>query len=288
MARRLRETARTAGSGSSRRGDRPTTSCFGPAARSPQELTFRIRARSPSATRRNLWLRSVEEAGLEHSTVLHYQQHVREHIRPFIGGLKLTAVTTPRVYAFVDELREGGRSAEMRRRAVQSLGRVLKFAKGRGLVGTNPVADVTLASSRRGKPRPEIPTRDELRAIVAAAEGRWRPLILTALFTGLRASELRGLSWSDVDLSRRILTVSQRADAGAGSARRRAHRAAETSRSRPSSSPLCANGGSPALAAVSISSFRAELARSSNVRHRRWRLGPDAGCSRSHRVQRRP
>jgi integrase len=37
-------------------------------------------------------------------------------------------------------------------------------------------------------------------------------VLLTAIFTGLRASELRGLRWSDVDLQRRELRVAQRAD----------------------------------------------------------------------------
>lgn len=159
------------------------------------------------------WLRAAEESGLEWSTVLHYRQHVDQHIRPFIGGLKLTTVTTPRLYSYVDELKAAGRSTEMIRRAVQSLGRVFKHAKGRGLVGSNPVADVKLRASKRGNTRPGIPTKDELRAIVNAAEGRWRPLIITALFTGLRASEIRGLRWSDLDLTRKVLTVSQRADA---------------------------------------------------------------------------
>ena len=44
----------------------------------------------------------------------------------------------------------------------------------------------------------DIPAPDEMRAIVAALPtieraARWRPLLLTAIFTGLRASELRGL-----------------------------------------------------------------------------------------------
>ena len=45
-----------------------------------------------------------------------------------------------------------------------------------------------------------------------AAKGRWRPILLTAIFTGLRASELRGLRWEDVDLEKRELHVRQRAD----------------------------------------------------------------------------
>src|SRR3954463_5733976 len=37
-------------------------------------------------------------------------------------------------------------------------------------------------------------------------------LLLTAIFTGLRASEPRGLAWSDVDLDKRVIHVRQRAD----------------------------------------------------------------------------
>ena len=48
--------------------------------------------------------------------------------------------------------------------------------------------------------------------MLAAATGRWRPLLLTAIFTGLRASELRGLRWRDVNLDAAELTVHQRAD----------------------------------------------------------------------------
>ncbi len=58
----------------------------------------------------------------------------------------------------------------------------------------------------------DIPTREEIKAIVEAAKGRWRPILLTAIFTGLRASELRGLRWADVDIEKRELHVRQRAD----------------------------------------------------------------------------
>jgi integrase len=58
----------------------------------------------------------------------------------------------------------------------------------------------------------DIPTPAEIRAIVGKLDGRYRALLLTAIFTGLRASELRGLRWDDVDLKRGELHVRQRAD----------------------------------------------------------------------------
>src|SRR6202035_2289680 len=58
----------------------------------------------------------------------------------------------------------------------------------------------------------DIPTREEIRAIVGGLSGQWRPFLLTAIFTGLRASELRGLRWPNVDLAKRELHVRERAD----------------------------------------------------------------------------
>jgi integrase len=40
----------------------------------------------------------------------------------------------------------------------------------------------------------------------------WRALLVTAIFTGMRASELRGLLWSDVDLKAGVIHVRRRAD----------------------------------------------------------------------------
>jgi integrase len=40
----------------------------------------------------------------------------------------------------------------------------------------------------------------------------WRPMLVTAIFTGLRCSELRGLCWGAVDLDQGLIEVRQRAD----------------------------------------------------------------------------
>jgi len=58
----------------------------------------------------------------------------------------------------------------------------------------------------------DFPTRSELNTLIDKAEGRWRPFVITAIFTGLRMSELRGLPWRDVDLDQGVIHVRQRAD----------------------------------------------------------------------------
>lgn len=167
-----------------------------------------------------LWIASGETAGLERSTLAQYRQHLDLHIGPFIGDMLLSKLSVPAVRAFEDQLREGDRSPAMVRKVRTSLGSLLADAMERGLVARNVVRErrrtrhksVERRQKGRLKVGVDIPAPAEIRALVGALEGRWRPLILTAIFAGLRASELRGLRWSDVNLGRREIRVHQRAD----------------------------------------------------------------------------
>ena len=60
---------------------------------------------------------------------------------------------------------------------------------------------------------PLFPTKEELKLLIDRAPDRWWPYIVIAIFTGMRASEIRGLRWCDVDLEDATIRVTQRADA---------------------------------------------------------------------------
>jgi integrase len=169
------------------------------------------------------WIETGEAAGLERATLEQYRRHLSCHITPVIGEVRLAQLTVPLVREFEDRLRVD-RSPVMVRKILVSLGSILTDAQERGLVAQNVVRSLR-ARRQRGKDRHadkrqkgklkvgvDIPTRDEMRAIVGQLSGHWRPLLLTAIFTGLRASELRGLRWADVDIKRGELHVRQRAD----------------------------------------------------------------------------
>lgn len=163
-----------------------------------------------------LWLKRCREKALEAMTVKGYVEHCELHIYPFIGAKKLSDLTVPACNAFADQLRDAGRSAEMIKRVIRSLGAIFKEARRRGLSNVAPTDGLELDLPERDDPRPVIPSKNELQAIIKAAtarDNRWRTLVLVAIFCGLRASELRGLRWADVDFEVRQISVSQRADA---------------------------------------------------------------------------
>jgi integrase len=180
------------------------------------------------------WLETCRANHLEASTIDAYEQHARLHINPFLGRVKLSQITAPMVREFEDKLRRGdpvleeaegnARSPAMVRRIITSLSTMIGDAQERGLISRNVVRDLH-SRRKRGKQKQHesrhrgklkvgvhIPLPEEIRAFLAALDGRWRPILLTAVFTGLRASELRGLRWRDVELDKRELHVRQRVD----------------------------------------------------------------------------
>lgn len=165
------------------------------------------------------WLDACDVAKFERATVVAYSQHVRLHIVPRLGNVRLSQLTAPMIAAFERSLREDGTSEVMIRKARTSLGAILTEAQRNGLVNQNVVralgrAKVSKRADDEGRAEVgiDIPTPAEIRTLLPHLQGRLRTLILTAIFTGLRWSELRGLTWANVDLKAGELHVRQRAD----------------------------------------------------------------------------
>lgn len=158
------------------------------------------------------WIKRVEAEGRERSTLASYRQHVNLHIAPRIGRFKLAHLTPKKVEDFRDDLLlKLGRP--LARKVLTSLKSLLKAAKH-----AQVAADVSIGTDKRGKHKLEagrdFPTPAEVKRLIEAAakDDKRRTLLLTAALTGLRASELRGLRWSDIDLKTGELHVRQRAD----------------------------------------------------------------------------
>jgi integrase len=186
-----------------------------------------------------LWLGSCTH--IERATAVTYRQHLHLHIYPYLAQHRLAHLTPPVIRQFEDDLRSGKkapyppaetpherfrqkRSSAMSKKVITTLGNMLADMQERGLVAMNAVHSLKKGRGRgkeqqaerrqRGKLKigVDIPSPKEITAIIAHLSDRWHPIIMTAIFTGLRASELRGLRWKSVDLKNAKLHVTERAD----------------------------------------------------------------------------
>jgi len=163
-----------------------------------------------------LWLKRGELEQLERSTLRQYRVHVEQHIVPLIGAVKLARLSTPVVQTFRDKLLET-RSRALSRKILASLKSIIGEAMRRGLVAQNTTTAVLIDTKKRSDGKltigVDVPSKAEIALLLDRAEGRWRAFFVTAVYTGMRASELRGLCWDTVDFERRVIHVRQRADA---------------------------------------------------------------------------
>jgi integrase len=173
-----------------------------------------------------LWLEHGKADGLERGTLLSYATVVRLHIGPTLGPVKLAKLSTPLLEGWRDRLLAGSthRAPLTRRRAravLAILKSILAEAQRRGLVAQNAALSVKVAARKREARKLEVgldvPGKPDIqRLLTVLGESRWqqhRPLFITAIFTGMRASELRGLPWSAVNFAEKTITIRQRADA---------------------------------------------------------------------------
>lgn len=163
-----------------------------------------------------LWVERARRDGLEPTTVAAYDQHVRLHIVPLCGGVKLSQLTTPMIEGYRDQLVDK-LSRPMAIRVLRSLSSLIGEAQRRGQVAQNVARGVTVKRAARQKARASIPPKKALKALLVAADKAEQPreqsLLMLTVFAGLRASELRGLAWAQIDLKGAAVSVTQRADA---------------------------------------------------------------------------
>lgn len=154
------------------------------------------------------WLEDSQRLTIDPPTLRNYRAVLHVHLIPTFGGLLLSQLAKERVQALYADLVDRGYASGTIRNIHGLLNSALKSAVEDGFLARNPCDNVTLPKQRRRKPC--VLTIDQCRHLVKAARGRrlWF-MILVALTTGARVSELRALHWSDFDLNNLRISISR-------------------------------------------------------------------------------
>jgi integrase len=163
-----------------------------------------------------LWLDRAEAENLEPMTRQTYREHVAHILAVVDGQFKLSRLTQARSEQLRDDLLRR-HSRAMARKLLQSFKSILRESKRRGLVATVVAADTTIGAAKRHKRKiqagRDFPLPAEMAALLGTGQPKATAAICLAGLAGLRASEVRALRWSDLDLGNKpSVTVGQRAD----------------------------------------------------------------------------
>jgi integrase len=140
-------------------------------------------------------------------TLDRYPSQLSRHL-PRLGRRRLALITADDVVAVMHEFQVDGLSPWTIKRILGALSCVFTFALRRGHISTHPFHRL----EHDERPHPlrsdqRVLTRSELTRLFAACPRRYRPLLATGAYTGMRLSEVLALSWDDVDFAAGLIHV---------------------------------------------------------------------------------
>lgn len=163
-----------------------------------------------------LYLESVRANDREPTTIAAYDQQIRLHIIPECGGVKLSQLTAPIVKTYLTNWQKK-LSQSMSSRVLRTFKAIITEAQSSGFVAQNVALPIRPKKTKRTTGKVVPPTKSEIRSLLQSAQISddllGRAILELVVFTGLRASEIRGLNWGSVDLKKQRITVNQRAEA---------------------------------------------------------------------------
>ena len=170
-----------------------------------------------------LWYEVYSKPNIREATQERYWNHIRYHIIPEIGKIKLTALTGRHIQKMYNNTREHGRVKKgpndkrdpaLSASYIRSLHRMLHMALARAvkeqLILRNPCDDVILPKAEKREMK--ILKPENIKDYLEEANRRGvLPLFFLELCSGLRKGELVALLWSDLDVENKTISISKQA-----------------------------------------------------------------------------
>ena len=162
--------------------------------------------RVPFADHAWAWLE--HRPGLKPRTADLYASQLRGHIVGSLGSHALADITPPIVAAWYSALvQTSGPTSLVPAKCYRLLHAIFETARKDGIVARNPC--LIAGGGTEHSPGRPVATLAQVWALADAVPARFRALVLTAGFAGLRFGELAALKRSDIDLVHEIITVDE-------------------------------------------------------------------------------
>ena len=151
----------------------------------------------------------VKNKTLKQNTYSRYECHLRVHVKPYIGSVKLCKLTPVNIDNFHRALAQANLAPHTIRDISAYLGTLLKQAVANNLISVNPM-EKCRKSLIPGKDSPNLQLLDDEQIVsfLHAIEGHsMENLFRFTLFEGLRMGELLGLTWDSWNPKKATLSV---------------------------------------------------------------------------------
>jgi integrase len=143
-----------------------------------------------------------------------YRQRYRSHVEPTLGRKRIQDVRAEHIGAIFARQRERNLASWTISGTQAIISAILTFAISRDYISSSPLQRLAKIEKPRQVSKREHRrlTDAEVRGLCEAATPRYKPVVSTLAWTGLRVSEALGLRWEDVDFEHRVIRVRYQLD----------------------------------------------------------------------------
>ncbi|MEY8506660.1 tyrosine-type recombinase/integrase [Lachnospiraceae bacterium 42-17] len=156
----------------------------------------------------DVWLNTHKRRTIKESTQVRYDDFYHRYIQNQIGKRRMVDFTPIVLERLLQDMADKEYSTKTIRDVYNILNAMFKYAVHNRLITFNPCGGVEIPKTKTKSIR--VLTVEEQQEVLQHAKGRTHEnLIRVALGTGMRAGELLGLTWEDIDFRKREISVNK-------------------------------------------------------------------------------
>lgn len=154
------------------------------------------------------WFTEVKAHKVKETSIHPMKNNFKRTFGFYIGSKKLKDIKPLDVQRALNTMEQEGISNSAMREALGRLRECMEFAVGNQMIASNPCLIVEVPWTYK-KAKEEIAlTQEEQNALLNEVEDSWyKEMFYFMCLTGVRVGELGGLQWSDIDFSKKCITI---------------------------------------------------------------------------------
>lgn len=154
------------------------------------------------------WFTEVKAHKVKETSIHPMKNNFKRTFGFYIGSKKLKDIKPLDVQRALNTMEQEGISNSAMREALGRLRECMEFAVGNQMIASNPCLIVEVLWTYK-KAKEEIAlTQEEQNTLLNEVEDSWyKEMFYFMCLTGVRVGELGGLQWSDIDFSKKCITI---------------------------------------------------------------------------------
>lgn len=155
------------------------------------------------------WIANYVVVNLRHKTELCYRGIVENHLKPNLGNYTLNTLTPKLLQEFANSLKDKNYSKRHIENIVSTLNNALNYAVKQHYIKVNYASFITIPKIEREPRKREIISKSDFERIISRFPfgNKYHIPLIIGYHTGMRISEVHGLTWDNIDLEKGIIRV---------------------------------------------------------------------------------